>query len=104
MKLRHAAALALVGWYLMFPPFTQGWSARGASLKLWQIQDTFDSKADCESALSEYKADPARHLPFFRGRNPNEVRYEIAKDPNFWNPIIAAIQCVASDDPRLKPK
>jgi hypothetical protein len=74
MKSGHAIMVATVGWYLMVPPYTQGVSSRGASLKLWQIAETLDSKADCESALGDYKADPVRHFPLFRGRNPNEVK------------------------------
>ena len=71
------------------------------TLKLWQIQATFDSTSDCESALSYYKADPSRR-PFFRGRNPNEVRHDVANDPKFWKPFIDNMARISEDDPRLK--
>ncbi len=48
MKLRHAAALALVGWYLIIPPLDHSWSL---SLRHWinpsrvPIVDTCDPSA-----------------------------------------------------------
>src|SRR5271166_3988844 len=67
MKLRHAAALALVGWYLMMPPdqnsnlkpgaprfFVPAILAR-APLFEWSFaypQDHFEREQDCESALA----------------------------------------------------
>jgi len=79
MNLRHTAALALVGWYLMAPPQKY----RGdtplverkfdAPLNQWSIAKAFDEAQDCE-----------------RERN---------EDRSFglmWE------QCIATDDPRLK--
>jgi len=50
---RHAAALALVGWYLMLPPahITEMYNpADPASLKGWQIVKNFDSAIACHAA------------------------------------------------------
>jgi len=51
MKLRHAAALALVGWYLMMPPSTSsGRIQKDAPLSRWYIFTTFETKKECEKA------------------------------------------------------
>ena len=55
MNLRHAAALALVGWYLMIPP-TRGAPAEilyHAPISLWEVSDQYDSKVECQNSLKE---------------------------------------------------
>jgi len=47
MKLRHSAALALVGWYLMTPPAIRG---NSAPFTEWGTAGTFDSGDECEKA------------------------------------------------------
>jgi hypothetical protein len=53
MKLRHAAALALVGWYLMAPPFPKGEHRyepdTSVPLSQWIRRASFDSAAECEA-------------------------------------------------------
>jgi hypothetical protein len=44
MKVRHAAALALVGWYLIMPPG----DLIGIPMPNWQRRAVFDSKTQCE--------------------------------------------------------
>jgi hypothetical protein len=59
MKPPHAAALALVGWYLMVPPF-QGTSPENARvnanapLNQWQKWAGFDSAKECNQASDNY--------------------------------------------------
>jgi hypothetical protein len=86
MKLRHAAALALVGWYLLVPPQTRTWWIGperyddATPLSRWTIERSFDQAEACEAARSatqEQAGDAA-------------IRMRHAA-------------CVASDDPRLKP-
>jgi hypothetical protein len=91
MKLRHAAALALVAWYLMVPPLAEpdGLSIdTTAPLTAWvNMKPSFASKPDCETtkakmiALHPHPSDPSEQL-----------RHDGAK----------AALCVPSDDPRLK--
>jgi hypothetical protein len=52
MKLRHASTLALVGWYLMIPPWSRDNHApiSGAPMSQWQIEDSFDSADNCRNA------------------------------------------------------
>jgi hypothetical protein len=59
MTLRKAAALALVGWYLMMPP----WGKLNAPLSEWVVYQSFDSAENCAAArkvlvdyLANYKA------------------------------------------------
>ncbi len=47
MTLRHAAALALVGWYLMYPP------TPNRPLSQWEILNIFDSATECRKALED---------------------------------------------------
>jgi len=74
VKLPSAAALALVGWYLMRPPLPhlKAHATRtdtAAPLSRWTIIGTFATQKECEA----HQANP-------------------------WD------QCVATDDPRLKEK
>ncbi len=98
MKPRHAAALALVGWYLMVPPIgLDGMPDAKAPLSRWTIglmgsYDTarackdrklkdLDAAADYGKKHPELWDDPAT-------RKMKDSRWEE--------------QCIASDDPRLK--
>lgn len=90
MKTRHAAALALVGWYLMV---SQQWDndALRPPLAKWEIVDSFDSAHACEAARHEMA----------------QMAAEKDKDYPSW--VITGrferlSQCVATDDPRLKGK
>jgi hypothetical protein len=51
MKLRHAAAFALMGWYLMVPPFNGStWKVdTRAPIQSWRKARAFDTVKDCES-------------------------------------------------------
>jgi len=54
MKLRHAAVLALVGWYLMMPPYRTWKEAGGLDdppLSLWIQEGQFDTATECQQAL-----------------------------------------------------
>jgi hypothetical protein len=94
MKPRHAAALALVGWYLMIPPKSCVWSLckcpkpgdgcyiteQNAPLGRWGKWKLYNSGSECESALT------ARVVE------------------KYWNYHGGNIygRCIESDDPRLK--
>jgi hypothetical protein len=94
----HAAALASVGWYLMFPSAIGEGSFKGypdLSLPLgeWNIYQSFDSAKDCESAKYALESKLALSVNASTGT---------AQDRDFlWmkSPV-----CIASDDPRLKQK
>jgi hypothetical protein len=102
MNPRHAAALALVGWYLMSPPLSpDGKRVVGyAPLSEWQIGESFDSAAECEQALSDgIKAN--RKLAEEVG-NCRPVPGTTCDDVLLHDAALA--KCIATDDPRLKEK
>jgi hypothetical protein len=77
MKPRHAAALALVVWYLMTPPALPHDPERvdeSAPLSQWDVQTKVDSRDQCDAERTRLTGTPL-------GR--------VAK-------------CIASDDLRLK--
>jgi hypothetical protein len=97
MRFRPAAALALVGWHLLEPPFkaSASFASNGkydavseAPLSKWYHVASFDEARLCEMA---------RHL-----------RTAASKDAeaNGGHKVVAAIgqyaECIATDDPRLK--
>jgi len=75
MKVRHAAALALIGWYLMAPP---------SSLPTISSQG-LEIKEDATAPLSKWKSVGT----FLTQKECDAHR-------------VGAFRCVASDDPRLK--
>jgi hypothetical protein len=97
MKPRHAAALALVSWYLIMPPSFDS----TIPLSKWNRISTFDSIDKCASfklTVQQEINDPA---------GQEKIRKEAAKTGTPWNSDLAisrskAAQCVSTDDPRLK--
>jgi len=89
VNLRHVAALALVGWYLMQPPWvSHNTFDASAPLSRWKIATSFDSAADCENFLSSNGL-------YYR-THPN------VKQADWFARLWGASQCIATDDPRLK--
>ena len=89
MKPRHAAALALVGWYLMMPPTGRDYPMGNvdAPLTQWMKRPTtYRDKDECEHVLDRHR------------RLTNSKNKQIAV--NFYKQA----QCVSADDPRLKEK
>jgi hypothetical protein len=91
MKLRHAAALALVGWYLMMPPASSldpdsSTYLAKAPLSQWKTVKRFDSKLECEEQAEGF------HL--FAKQEPNSQDW--ARNPRSY------AECVSTDDQRLK--
>jgi hypothetical protein len=56
MSLRHVVALALVGWYLMVPPFSAKNVFYDRPLSDWQAVENYSTKTECE----ECKRDGSR--------------------------------------------
>ena len=90
MNLRHVAALALVGWYLMVPPF----SAKGVSddrpLSNWQPVDSYGTLAECEAGKRETVQQMTQLFA---------EAFKIAPTPKLK--ALQAGKCIATDDPRL---
>ena len=114
MNPRHAAALALVGWYLILPPSHSEKSRCGkyadpcAPLSQWYFYNElsnwapmdrpraleFDSEERCESKKKE------RYTRWVEARHPPPFWTEAAI--NASTEFASHAQCIATDDPRLK--
>jgi hypothetical protein len=54
MRLSHAAGLALVGWYLMLPPFSrEPLSFKNLPLSKWSIYKRYNGPDKCRQARSD---------------------------------------------------
>jgi hypothetical protein len=61
MNLCHAAALALVGWYLMTPNGSRALLSQGshgsAVLRDWTVSATFQIQRECETKAAALRAE-----------------------------------------------
>jgi hypothetical protein len=105
MKVSHAAALALVGWYLAAPPIMSDPEPTGphngpesaalmAPLGFWFKYGEFDSAAECKDEELYRWRMGAREF----AKKPTSAEDRAVAFRN------AQVQCIASDDPRLKEK
>jgi hypothetical protein len=91
MNPRPAAALALIGWYLMAPPMHNGAPNYDAPLRSWNMSKAYDSARDCEA-------------------DREAAKQACAQVPDVEKPFTGCAdtfdrsRCIASDDPRLKEK
>jgi hypothetical protein len=102
MKNRHAAALALVGWYLIVPPVrgtakSDEQTAMTARLSYWPVLEKYDSVGNCQARAKYLRTyDPAKSDELMVFKNATEAgRWAVAR---------SHATCVASNDPRLKQK
>jgi hypothetical protein len=79
LKGSHAAAHALVSWYLMLP------IDLNQPLGDWYQWGSYESKTECETTKRKVASDA-------------EVRHD-----QMAAALFLAGQCISSDDPRLKP-
>ena len=94
MNLRHTAALAMVGWYLMAPPMTEI-SGRPAALTetplgLWDASASFGNSKSC--------------LRYQLARIDEQKRRSDQVGREYWLEVFTNSICIATDDPRLKEK
>jgi hypothetical protein len=84
MNARHAAALALVAWYLLIPPLRGGGKPDDhAPISAWTVFRKFDSSAACQEW--KYRLETRARKTGKYGPRP-------------------VFMCVPSDDPRPKEK
>jgi len=116
MNPRHAAALALVGWYLMVPPLMTPCPSKhppkhppplnfwgDAPLSRWDTVRSFNRAGDCEKELKatiQRTTDPKFTIVVPANMGPDEVS---RSRMNMITRDISA-QCVSTGDPRLKEK
>jgi hypothetical protein len=96
MNSRHAAALALVAWYLMVPPLVNAPYKIDMETPVlnWKVYQTFSSEEECRKAQASAQAkyEPTADAPvgtIQKGTRAFALQMSFAK-------------CIASDDPRLK--
>jgi hypothetical protein len=96
MKTGHAAALVLVGWYLMVPPLVNAPYKidTEAPLASWKLYKKFDSSEDCNKFLSSAQA---RYKPTATAPSGS-----IKRGTRAFALQMVFGQCVSSDNPRLK--
>jgi hypothetical protein len=95
-NLCHAAALALVGWYLMTAPSRAGWFDPDAPLLQWTQAGSFDTASKCEQIRTIANQ---KFLDKFDVYNRDTLE---KVDP--LTAVNRISRCIASDDPRLKGK
>jgi hypothetical protein len=113
MRLRHAAALALAGWYLMTPKIYSdpkgnwmmgAWERRQGQpeqpdLSSWEIRGSYKTDASCHAVIGTLARQPTTN---------SEILGDplIVRDPEGYrairNQAFKRALCIASDDPRLK--
>lgn len=96
MKPRHAAALALVGWYLMFPPDRPDTHQieDQAPISQWQSLRSFESVQECMNA----KASAVQRTEV----SEEKMQTDVVRRMLHIKALEA--QCIATNDPRLKCK
>lgn len=106
--MRHAAALALVGWYLMVPPNKN----EDTPLSEWIVRRTYDSAEECQAGASNERAQAAAKLRYYDNltaserqnleHNQEALDREIADNESIDASFRSA--CIEKGDPRLKGK
>ena len=95
-RLAHAAALAVVGWYLMMPPISKtdsGYSADfHAPLTIWTVNRPFDKASDCDTVQGPLVLLGRKRMDKFPNKS---LDWALAQQ-------LATSQCISTDDPRLK--
>jgi len=102
MKLRHTAALALTGWYLMVPPPEPSHSTLDARTKeplsQWVRVGTYDTATECEAEREQVRLEATQAAGKY---GLNQLEKPTTRDELIASEASAAL-CVAADDPRLK--
>jgi hypothetical protein len=101
MNSHHAAALALVGWYLILPPYVKGEGVHiSAPFSEWEIVASFDTAEECRPQRDTYQKIKPWEEPETKNIDPTTQ----AEAKAVWEQQVAKAICIASDDPRLKEK
>jgi hypothetical protein len=107
MKICHATALALVGWYLLIPPVfspmgdhPRSFNDLNAPLNKWDIWVSFESYASCEKEKEHLRKEAPLRLKFAHERSDQDPNGNIVAVAEAWQ----MAECIATDDPRLKWK
>ncbi|HWN58602.1 MAG TPA: hypothetical protein VNO74_10910, partial [Methylomirabilota bacterium] len=100
MKARHAAALALVGWYLMVPPIANnGRVDADVPLLRWWKFEKLDSAQECETILLEMQQPPPTEED---RRSSSRAALELRHTPTFnreeFEKRLSKLLCIEESD------
>ena len=107
MIFRHAAAIALTGWYLLVPPGSckPEWVSQGkpqpcaAPLSEWIVTLSFSSREKCEA---ERRADISfGNQEMANAHDSDDQMLVDSTKKIYWRALTQ--RCIQTDDPRLKP-
>jgi hypothetical protein len=106
MDPRHAAALGLVGWYLMVPPVaSDGEVDAYAPLSKWWKFQTDDSADECRTFLLEMRTPPVTEAEWEGSRRAAlELKHTPTLNPEELQKRLLESLCIEENDPRLKGK
>jgi hypothetical protein len=106
MNARHAAALALVGWYVMSPPIVNGHVQASAPVEQWNAVYSVQSARDCKSRLNSLHANLPKLAANIASGHSQLPALSAGDRARLLQKInaLALSQCIAEDDPRLKSK
>ena len=105
MDLRHAAALALMGWYLIVPPGSckPEWVSQGkplpcaAPLSEWIVALSFSHGDKCDAERTAHISIGEQEMADANGSDDKQLVDSTRKI--YWRALTE--RCVSTDDPRL---
>jgi hypothetical protein len=106
MNPRHAAALALMVWYLMAPPIEScngvfsGGSCNQTPLAEWRIVKTYDALSRCENVKAIWVEKGQMYLVEMDASSRSRTTRMAPDEASATTETEAT--CVISNDPRLK--
>ena len=105
MKPRHAAALAIVAWYLMIPPINAHNKVDAhAPMSKWKKGVSFDSEKECDDSLQDAIANPMTESEYQAAEKATLKAKMHPLSQSDMKKRTAESVCVSADDPRLKAK
>jgi hypothetical protein len=104
MKSRHAAALAIVVWYLMIPPINHNKVDAHAPMSKWKKGVSFDSEKECDDSLKDAIANPMTEAEYRDAEKATLLAKMHPLSRSEMKKRTAESVCVSADDPRLKAK
>jgi hypothetical protein len=104
-KFCHAAALAIIAWYLMIPPVNvdNRVDAR-APLSKWRHGVSFDTEDECKLSLKDAIANPMSEAEYQAAAKATlKAKMHPLSESEMARRTRESV-CVSADDPRLKVK
>ncbi|HKN11869.1 MAG TPA: hypothetical protein VJX68_01620 [Candidatus Binatus sp.] len=93
MNIRHAGALALVGWYLLVPPINHNTKSidSKAPITAWTVLNKFGTDKECKKGMSDHDA---------LIEEVSESGY--AREGKLQTELLSKAQCIDENDHRFK--